>query len=342
MLVDPISKPEVLAILPTLGANLDSLLKCVTAIKTSNFKQTLSLLVIVNNPEIILEPIEGVSVVYPGMNLGFNGGLVVGSQIYQSQFIWIIQDDVFVNPNTLSSLFGDLSSNTQMSMVTPRRIDLTGKSLGSSGGWTNNLGQVTGLYSEAPNEDKSYFIPKELSWVSSAGSLIRREMWNSLGGYDLDLYPLGYGDVDFCDRATEQGYKFSVSGTATIEHNKSFSSTPPYFKHFLSLYTSAIFAEKKQKLWKESKVLSTIDPQIISKIAQRASLMLPKLTRLADAQFLEMNQKIVNLEKELLLKNLEIELITESRIWRLSEPYRLIRIKLKNLFLNHPKNEPNP
>jgi len=332
VLVDPISKPEVLAILPTLGANLDSLLECVEAIKNSNFQKTLSLLVIVNDPEIKLEPIEGVKVIYPGMNLGFNGGLVFGSQIYQSQFIWIIQDDVFVNPNTLSSLFGDLSANAQISMVTPRRIDSTGLSLGAEGGWTNTLGQVVGLYSEAPNIDQIYSIPRELSWVSSSGSLIRREMWNALEGYDLDLYPLGFGDVDFCNRATEQGHKFSVSPIATIEHNQTLSSTPLFFKHFLNLYTSSIFADKKQKLWKESKVLPTIDPQIVSKIAQRASLMLPKLTRLADAQFLEMKEKIVCLEKEVLLKNLEIEAITKSRIWRLSEPWRVIRIKLNNLF----------
>ena len=332
MLVDPSSRPEVLAILPTLGSNLNTLQACVSALKNTKFQKTLSILIIVNNPEIVLEPIEGVSLVYPGMNLGFNGGLVFGSQIYDSNFVWIIQDDVFVNSETLSLLIEDLSTYPKISMVSPRRIDAHGNSVGACGGWTDEMGQVLGLYTEPRDTNQFNNDPSKLSWVTGSGSLIRREMWDALQGYDLDLYPLGFGDVDFCNRAKVQGFEFSVSRLATIEHNQTLSSTPLFLKHFLILNSASIFAEKKQDLWKESNILPTVDFQIISKIAQSASIILPKLTKLADAHILELQEKIMNLEKELVLNNSELVAIRQSLVWRFTIPYRLIREKLRHIF----------
>ena len=126
MFVEPLSEPVVLAILPTLAKNLDFLLKCVQAVKDSDFPQTLSFVVIVNDPDVVLDSIDDVTIISPGLNLGFNGGLLFGSQIFESEFIWILQDDVLVKSNTLSILYKEIVSNPNISMLSPRRMDSQG------------------------------------------------------------------------------------------------------------------------------------------------------------------------------------------------------------------------
>jgi len=329
VLVDPATKPIVLAILPTLAKNLDSLLKCVKSVKESDFCQTLSLVVIVNDPDIVLNPIDGAIIISPGLNLGFNGGLVFGSQLFESEFIWILQDDVLVNPSTLSALYDEMVSNPRISMLSPRRTDSQGN-FPACGGWIDTNGSITGFYSEALSETRSYRIPRKLNWVSSSGSLIRKTMWETLGGYDLDLYPLGFGDVDFCDRATTQGFEFSLSDVAIIQHEHLSSSTPSLLRDFLSQRTSQIFSQKKQGLWKGTSTLSLVAPELIAKIAQSASVIIPKLSEYASHEFLQ--NKLIqtkadydSLHIQFLQTKVDLEAVTQSRIWRITKPYRLLR-----------------
>lgn len=308
-MVDPSSNPTVLAILPTLAKNFDLLQKCIDSIKNSDFQHSLSLLVIVNNPEISLKSIENVEVINPGINLGFNGGLNFGGKLYKSDFIWIIQDDALVNPDTLAALYEEIVLDSDVSMVSPRRIDSMGK-FPACGGWTDGNGQVTGLYSEPFKKDANYKIPRKLSWVGSSGALVRRKTWEALGGYDLDLYPLGSGDVDFCNRIAKQGYKFSLSTTAIINHEQKFSSTPSLLREFTYSNSSQIFREKQGNNWKAPAISPLVDPELIATIAQRASIIIPKLAEYAEA---------------------DLEAITHSRSWRLVKPFWLIGKNFKSL-----------
>jgi GT2 family glycosyltransferase len=308
-MVDPSSNPTVLAILPTLAKNLDKLQKCIESVRNSDFQNSLSLLVIVNNPEIALWSIKDVTIINPGINLGFNGGLNFGSKLYKSDFIWIIQDDILVNPNTLASLYEEIISGTDVSMVTPRRTDSEGK-FPICGGWNDSSGGTTGVYSEPLRTDNEYNIPRQLDWIVSSGLLIQREMWDTLGGYDLDLYPLGHGDVDFCDRATTQGYKFSLSSTATIEHEHKSSSTPSLLREFAYSNASQIFNQKQKNNWKAPAISPLVDTELIAKIAQRASIIIPKLAEHAEA---------------------DLRSITQSRSWRFVKPFWLLGKNLKSL-----------
>ena len=55
--------------------------------------------------------------------------------------------------------------------------------------------------------------------VSSAGMLIRRDVWNQLGGFDANL-PLFRDDIDFCWRAHAAGYEVRVITDAVVYHRE--------------------------------------------------------------------------------------------------------------------------
>lgn len=66
----------------------------------------------------------------------------------------------------------------------------------------------------------------------------------------------------------------------------------------------------------------SVSPEIIAKIAQRASVTIPKLSEFASNDYLQ---------AELLKAKVDLEAITQSRIWRISKPYRSLRRYFKNL-----------
>ena len=55
--------------------------------------------------------------------------------------------------------------------------------------------------------------------VSSAGMLIRRDVWDRLGGFDPNL-PLFRDDIDFCWRAHAAGYEVRVITEAVVYHRE--------------------------------------------------------------------------------------------------------------------------
>jgi GT2 family glycosyltransferase len=48
--------------------------------------------------------------------------------------------------------------------------------------------------------------------------MIRRDVWEELGGFDERFEPLWFEDVDFCWRARERGYRMCYTPEAVAKH----------------------------------------------------------------------------------------------------------------------------
>ena len=48
--------------------------------------------------------------------------------------------------------------------------------------------------------------------------MVRRSVWQELGGFDESFFPLWFEDVDFCRRAADRGYRFYYVPNATAKH----------------------------------------------------------------------------------------------------------------------------
>ena len=65
-------------------------------------------------------------------------------------------------------------------------------------------------------------LPGDFSMVTGACQMVRRSLWDELGGYDTGL-AVGYNDGDFCLRAGEAGYAVAFTPYALL-HHKEFAS----------------------------------------------------------------------------------------------------------------------
>jgi len=48
--------------------------------------------------------------------------------------------------------------------------------------------------------------------------MIRRDVWQALGGFDEDFWPIWFEDVDFCRRATSAGYSGQYAAGVQVSH----------------------------------------------------------------------------------------------------------------------------
>ena len=88
------------------------------------------------------------------------------------------------------------------------------------------LGGAAGhVHVGAGREDPGYFgqlmIPREVSAVTAACALIRRDCFAEIGGLDERNLPVAFNDVDFCLRLREAGWRVIWTPYAELVHHES-------------------------------------------------------------------------------------------------------------------------
>ncbi len=66
--------------------------------------------------------------------------------------------------------------------------------------------------------DQDLSLPVEAEQPPGAFLMFRREVWQQLGGFDTQFYPLWFEDVDFCKRARDLGLKIKYVPQVTARH----------------------------------------------------------------------------------------------------------------------------
>ncbi|MFD3731101.1 glycosyltransferase [Streptomyces sp. NPDC058632] len=139
------------------------------------------------------------------------------------QWLWLLHDDCAPEPDALARLLGVVENEYELgrddvAVVGPklrgwydrRQLLEVGVSIASSGR------RWTGLDRREQDQGQHDQVRSVLS-VSTAGMLIRRDVFDELGGFDRHL-PLMRDDVDLCWRAHAAGHRVLVAPDAVVRH----------------------------------------------------------------------------------------------------------------------------
>ncbi|MFE3830024.1 glycosyltransferase family 2 protein [Streptomyces sp. NPDC059092] len=134
------------------------------------------------------------------------------------QWLWLLHDDCAPAPDALAELLRVADSDQYAAVVGPKlRGWYDRKQLLEVGVTIANSGRRwTGLDRREQDQGQHDQVRTVLS-VSSAGMLIRRDVWDELGGFDRRL-PLMRDDVDLCWRAHAAGHRVLVAPDAVLRH----------------------------------------------------------------------------------------------------------------------------
>ncbi|MGP3984091.1 glycosyltransferase [Streptomyces sp. KR80] len=134
------------------------------------------------------------------------------------QWLWLLHDDCAPEPDALAELLRVVDASPSVAVVGPklrswydrRQLLEVGVSIANSGR------RWTGLERREQDQGQHDQVRPVLS-VSTAGMLIRRDVWEELGGFDRRL-PLMRDDVDLCWRAQAAGHRVLIAPDAVLRH----------------------------------------------------------------------------------------------------------------------------
>jgi GT2 family glycosyltransferase len=139
------------------------------------------------------------------------------------QWLWLLHDDCAPDPDALAQLLRVVENELELgrddvAVVGPklrgwydkRQLLEVGVTIANSGR------RWTGLDRREQDQGQHDHVRSVLS-VSTAGMLIRRDVFEQLGGFDKRL-PLMRDDVDLCWRATAAGHRVLVAPEAVVRH----------------------------------------------------------------------------------------------------------------------------
>ncbi|MGW0337582.1 glycosyltransferase [Streptomyces sp. NPDC003011] len=139
------------------------------------------------------------------------------------QWLWLLHDDCAPDPDALAQLLRVVDNEYELgrddvAVVGPklrgwydrRQLLEVGVSIAHSGR------RWTGLDRREQDQGQHDHVRSVLS-VSTAGMLIRRDVFEQLGGFDRRL-PLMRDDVDLCWRAHAAGYRVLIAPEAVVRH----------------------------------------------------------------------------------------------------------------------------
>ncbi|CAM8620368.1 COG1216 Predicted glycosyltransferases [Acidimicrobiia bacterium] len=233
MIVELGDQPDVVAVIPTLGGNVARLHESIASLTRTDTTIRLALVIVWNDPRNPVPEFETVTVLKPGMNLGFPGALNHARRRIAAEFLWVMQDDVRVAPDCLDKLLRRMSAPDRPALVAPVYLDSAEMIPASSrAGIVNPEGEMESWYPFAPTAPENFDRSQRLDWVASSGALARLSDWDAVGGWDPDFYPVIWSDVDFGFRLTRAGFVVAIEPDARIEHDIN-GSTPSLLAHHL-------------------------------------------------------------------------------------------------------------
>lgn len=140
------------------------------------------------------------------------------SETQAYDWIWLLHDDAICAPDSLAALLDAAGAADDIGIVGPKLREWPSlKRLLEVGVTMTGTGQrETGLESGEPDAGQ-HDRPRDVLAVSSAGMLVRRGVWEALGGMDPAL-PLFYDDIDLGWRANRAGYRVRTAPRAVLFH----------------------------------------------------------------------------------------------------------------------------
>lgn len=229
----PAELPLVSIIVPTRDA-LEHLRKCIDSVLALTTYRPIELIIVDNQSErpetraylarVGREP--GVRVLPYDRPFNFSAINNAAAQAARGTFICMLNNDTeVISADWLQTMLGHLMQPD---------VGAVGAKLLYSDGTVQHAGDAVGpggladhMHSRIGRDEPGYMgralVAQEVSAVTAACLLTRRDLFLDLGGFDAENLPVAFNDVDFCLRVRERGLRVIWTPHAELYHHESVS-----------------------------------------------------------------------------------------------------------------------
>jgi len=134
------------------------------------------------------------------------------------EWLWLLHDDCEPAPDALEQLLRGTVETTSAAVLGPKLRDWSQREVILEAGVTLDTAtrRVTGIEPREVDQGQ-HDGDRDVLAVSSAGMLVRRDIWDHVGGFDTGM-GLFMEDIDFCWRVHAAGYRVRVITDAIAYH----------------------------------------------------------------------------------------------------------------------------
>lgn len=150
-------------------------------------------------------------------NLGFVESCNRGAAEARGDFLIFLNNDTTVQPGWLSALVKTAEADDNVGAVGSLFLYPDGRVQEAGGGvWRD--GEAFRYGWGRSQEDRRLLFAREVDYCSGASLLVRRELFEQLGGFDMRYAPAYYEDVDLCMGVNSLGRKVVFQPQSRVVH----------------------------------------------------------------------------------------------------------------------------
>ncbi len=194
----------------------------------------------------VIEQFPSVIVVPSRGNIGFGAGNNYLAQGAKGRFLLMLNPDTVLEPNAVDILAAAAEAAPEFDILGGLSVDQNGQGLAPSRLEFPTLGSILrGIIGQGslPLPDSQSSAPVPVDSVSGAFLLIRREVWDRLGGFDERFF-LYAEELDLCRRLIAQGGKVGIVPQARVLHDISSGEPHSPSRVLYSMRGAATFYRK--------------------------------------------------------------------------------------------------
>jgi N-acetylglucosaminyl-diphospho-decaprenol L-rhamnosyltransferase len=167
-------------------------------------------------------------------NVGFTRGNNIGFREAQGRHLFLLNPDTEVIDDAIPALFAYMENHANVGIIGTHTLNSDGSHQSTRRCFPTlitGIFESTWLSAYAPQSiDNHYKMLNtddkailEVDWVQGSAMLVRREVYDTLGGLD-EGYVMYSEEMDWCKRAKDAGWKVVYHGEAFITHHSGKSS----------------------------------------------------------------------------------------------------------------------
>lgn len=167
--------------------------------------------------QTIAEIVRGLRIVRNQQNLRFLKNCNHAAKEAKGKYILFLNNDTQVQPDWLTSLVELIEQDEKIGMVGSKLVYPDG-SLQEAGGivWKDGSAWNFGRGKNPLSPEFNYV--KETDYISGAAIMIRRALWEEIGGFDEQFAPAYFEDTDLAFGVRKHGYKVMYQPASVVVH----------------------------------------------------------------------------------------------------------------------------
>ena len=167
-------------------------------------------------PERVPE-VDGVRFLRNPENLGFIGSCNRGAAEARGEYVLFLNNDTQLRDGWLDALLDTFERRPDAGLVGARLVYPDG-TLQECGGLVFSDGSGWNLGRGDDPDRPEYQVLREVDYCSGACIVLRRDLFETLGGFDAHYAPAYYEDTDLAFRVRAEGLRVYVQPRATVVH----------------------------------------------------------------------------------------------------------------------------